>query len=223
MQTRSCERASAADWVVEGYDQRVLRRIGRPGVGLAVWHRTVAATVADWLDRLAPERLPCGRLLLRPREVPEALTALFAACRTPEAPARAWLARDIEALARLYAALCGLERLDLRLQALDHDACWRFHRDAVALRLLTTYRGPGTQWVPAAEAPRALRLQRRYDGPRNALPRFGVALFRGSEGGEAVGVVHRSPPLAGSGTTRLLLCFNAPSAVSPKPWEGRRD
>lgn len=233
MQSRSEEMPPAADgpaadrpavgWVVEGYGDCVLTRVRRPEVGLAVWHRDAAASCAAWLDRLAPDRLPSGRLLLRPRQVPEALAELFAACRTPAAPARAWLAEDIAGLAALYAGLRGLERVDLRLQAVDHDACWKFHRDAVALRLLTTYRGPGTEWVAAADAARALRLQRRYAGALRSLPRFAVALFKGltadaAGGGEGAGVVHRSPPVAGSGTTRLLLCIDAPSEVSPAPW-----
>jgi len=33
--------------------------------------------------------------------------------------------------------------------------------------------------------------------------------------------VHRSPPILGTGKTRLLLCLNTPSETSPLPWDDR--
>lgn len=91
---------------------------------------------------------------------------------------------------------------------IDHDACWRFHRDHVGLRLNTTYRGPGTQWPPLEHAPRALKAQRRYRGPLNELPAFSVGVFKGVPRAGNGAVVHRSPPVEGTGQTRLFLCLN---------------
>ena len=58
------------------------------------------------------------------------------------------------------------------------------------------------------EAARALRAQRRYRGPLNELPRFSAALFKGVKRAGTSAVVHRSPPVASCGKTRLFLCLN---------------
>jgi len=76
------------------------------------------------------------------------------------------------------------------------------------LRLNATYRGPGTQWPPLELAARALRAQRRYRGALNELPRFAVGLFKGEGRAGSAAILHRSPPIAGSGITRLFLCLN---------------
>jgi hypothetical protein len=125
-----------------------------------------------------------------------------------DGPARALLIADIAGLAANFARIAALRRVDLRLEAIDHDSCWRFHRDRVGLRLNATYRGPGTQWPPLELAARASRAQRRYRGALNELPRFAVGLFKGERRADAAAILHRSPPVAGSGITRLFLCLN---------------
>ncbi len=46
-------------------------------------------------------------------------------------------------------------------------------------------------------------------GPLYELPRFAVALAKGSARGDR-SLVHRSPPIEGSGVTRLFVAMNAP-------------
>jgi Protein of unknown function (DUF1826) len=55
---------------------------------------------------------------------------------------------------------------------------------------------------------RAVRARRRYRGALNELPRFAVGLFKGERRAGAAAILHRSPPIAGSGKTRLFLCLN---------------
>ena len=110
--------------------------------------------------------------------------------------------------------------VDVRLERVSHDSCWKFHRDFVEARLLTTYRGPGTEWVQPIHAERALRAQKRFKGPLEHVRGNDVALFKGNCAGPGSGIVHRSPPIAGTGCTRLLLALNRQSAASPEPWPG---
>ena len=209
----------AAD-VVVGDDAGMLTAVARRDVGLAVWCRQVESDLAAWIDGLAPAALPTARLLLRPDAARRAVTRLLSEAQGAAVPQQAALASDIARLVQGFAELSGVRLVDLRLEAVSHDACWRFHYDRVRLRLACTYRGPATQWVPIAARERALTAQRRYDGPLHELPRFAVALFKGALAAGEVGVVHRSPPLAGSGQTRLFLCLNEPTSVSPPLWEG---
>jgi len=217
--------AGGACETVFGEDSRVLAEVARPEVGMAVWCRPAEEGLSAWLDGLPEDSLQSDRLLLRPHQARRAVSGVLSeglrlAEHSVEARLRDSLARDVAALTRLFADLAGTRLVDLRLEALRHDACWRFHYDHMRLRLLCTYCGPATQWVPPEARNAALAEQRAYRGPLHELPRFAVALFKGSLAPDQVGVVHRSPPIAGTGRSRLLLCLNEPSSISPLPWEG---
>jgi hypothetical protein len=158
--------------------------------------RAVAPGIGEWLDGLPPEALPEARFVARPDDV---------AALLPDA-CGAWLRDDIAALTRDFTKAAACDAVELRLEAVDNDACRLFHRDHVALRLLTTYRGPGTEWIAPQEAERALALQDEFDGAIERLPRFAAGIFFGKEHPTG-GVVHRSPRVEGTGTVRLLLCL----------------
>ena len=108
--------------------------------------------------------------------------------------------------------------VDVRLERISHDSCWKFHRDCVEARLLTTYCGSATEWVQPIHAEQALREQKSYNGPLERLRVHDVAIFKGNRAGPNSGIVHRSPPIVGTGQTRLLLCLNKRSVASPEPW-----
>jgi hypothetical protein len=123
------------------------------------------------------------------------------------------LVADMVDLISRFSRLIGKDRLRLRLDAVDDNACRRFHRDCVPLRLLTTYRGPGTDWVRPDCADLALAQPANYAGPIEHLATYDVVLFKGCGFPGKIhdrGIVHRSPPIAGSGSTRLLLCLDVP-------------
>jgi hypothetical protein len=200
---------TTGDWAVaEDTEATVLARIDEPGVGLALWRRSQPGDLARWLASTSAGRLPRGRMLVRSRDIAWA----FAEMARPEAHA---LAIDMADLTERFCAIAATPQVDIRVETLSHDGCWKFHYDNVALRLITTYRGPGTQWVAAADGARALTEQRAYAGPVREIPCYAVGLFKGTATGSARAVVHRSPPIAGTGTTRLVLVLNLPSAASP--------
>ncbi len=210
----SAHPAFASDGVVEHHGGGILDRIADGSVVLSIWHRSSAAettAMAAWLDSLPPEQLPAGRFLASPGQVPAGLAALCASARLGESSMRDALIADIAGLATDFARLACSTLIDVRLEAIDDDACWRFHRDHVGLRLNATYRGAGTQWVRPASAARALRAQRRYRGPLEELPRFAAGLFKGVQRAGSRAIVHRSPRIAGSGAVRLFLCLNEPA------------
>ncbi len=199
--------------VVAGKSIGILRRIADPAVALALWDRTMARGFVRWLETLPPDRLPHGRVLVAAADAPAALAGILARSATPDTPEARLLVTDAAMLARRFAVIAGGTDVDIRLETIRHDACWKFHVDDVRFRLLTTYRGLGTQIASPAHAAEALTRQRDYAGPLDEIPPRAVALFKGARGG--AGVVHRSPPIAGTGTVRLVLCVNQPSAASP--------
>lgn len=202
--------------LVRGPEAPILDRVTLADVGMAIWDRPAPRHLLDAMARLCPAHLPQGRVLVRRRDAPRALAVILA--RTPVAatPLGAALLDDMLMLVDRFAAIGDTDIIDVRIDRLKHDACWKFHRDQVRLRLLTTYRGPSTQIVPDTFADAALRDQRAYQGPLEELPDGAVALFKGARAGLDQGIVHRSPPIAGSGIVRSLLCLNLPSDTSPQ-------
>ena len=193
------------------------------GTELVVWHRTLPSCFQIWLDGVDPSNLPEARFLVRPGELPSAAETILDECGTPAGEMRELLIDDIHELVSRFADITRTDFVDVRLERISHDSCWKFHRDNVEARLLTTYRGPATEWIQPPHAEQALREQKDYAGPIEALQGNDVAIFKGRAAASGSGIVHRSPPIAGFGRTRLLLCLNQRSEVSPTPWPLSRD
>ena len=197
-----------------------LAAIGNPGMELVIWRRALPRRLQAWLERLDAACLPDLRVLVRPGDLRRAVEPHLDRCGMPPGDLRDLLLGDVDDLVSAFAGIIRSGLVDVRLERVSHDACWKFHRDYVEARLLTTYRGPATEWVQPIDAGRALREQKSYKGPLERLRVHDVAIFKGNCTGPGSGIVHRSPPVAGTGCTRLLLCLNKPSAASPKPWPG---
>ena len=169
-----------------------LARIRQSDIALVIWRRASRAAVQAEVAQSSPDQLPAFRL----EDV--ALADLGATLPQHVAATQA-LGDDITDLTQHYARLMRVTRVRIRLETVTTDACSRFHVDRVRLRLLTTYVGPGTDWLDADAAPD--RCIRR-------LPEGAVALLKGSLWPGSPGCPHRSPPLAGTGRHRLLLSID---------------
>jgi hypothetical protein len=127
------------------------------------------------------------------------------------------LCTDLGALATAFASLANSPRLRVFFGLVQHDMCRLFHTDAIELRLLCTYLGPGTLWVPD----RYVNWDRMHEPSNEARVRdqsqvqqcgpFEVAILKGAmyEPNDGPAVLHRSPTVAEAGTTRVLLRFDS--------------
>jgi Protein of unknown function (DUF1826) len=213
--------AEALAVVCVGRSADVLEAVNQPGVELAAWQREPDSAWAAWLESLPRDAWPTCRLELVPDGATAALDASFDACGTPRGPAREAFTADLAYLLTLFAALAQAPRVRLRLDMITGDACRRWHRDCVPLRLICTYRGPGTQWVSPDDG--ADVLGRPDDDPAQtmAFQAADVALFKGcgwSGQPHDGGIVHRSPRIASTGMARLVLVLDA---AWPSPKERR--
>ena len=191
----------SATRVEVGPDPAVLALVAAPGRAAAIWDRRPDAVLADWLALLPPARLPRLRAGLSVAEVGTAVTEGCAIAGLPDAGLRAAFAADIADLARRFAGLMASPHLHLRLDPVDGDACRRFHVDNVPARLLCTYRGPGTEYGIARDGADPDPVHRMATGA--------VGLFRGRGWpGAPPALVHRSPPIAGTGAVRLVLVLD---------------
>ncbi len=185
-----------------------------PSRGLEVTTRQLPLCFAQWLGALPADQQPDGRFLVSLKHVRDGVLELFDQCDVPEGPSRRWWADDVISLCEQFSTRAGINQIDVRLERITGNACWKFHVDNVPLRLITSYCGPGTELVPEDHGEEALAQQREYRGPLHRLGNGDVAIFRGGRGG----IVHRSPPIAGEGVARSVLCLNIPSRASPTLW-----
>ena len=192
-----------------------LEEIKKLDVELAIWRRALPPKFQKWLENLNPSQLPNLRILVHPTELGCAINSRFNESGMPSGEMRDLLINDIKELVRTYARIAKTRLVDVRLERVNHDACWKFHRDFVRTRLLTTYRGPATEWVHPQHAALAMREQKDFKGPNEKLARFDVAIFKGSSAGSGDGIVHRATPIEGTGCSRLLLVLNEESFTSP--------
>ena len=58
------------------------------------------------------------------------------------------LSKDISELVYIFCSLFNIDRVGLRLKILDHAMCPSFHVDRLPCRLITTYHGVASEWIP---------------------------------------------------------------------------
>lgn len=187
--------------VVMGDDQVVLQRILDPDVHLAVWQRRAARGIEGL------EGLEWDAIADVDQDVPVVAlaSAIPVALRSAGYPDVVALADAIVPLASDFAALMACDALRIRLDVIETDACRKFHADQVTVRLLLPLVGPGTQWVHANAEPQVSEGELRIGD---------VGLFKGRVWAEEPVILHRSPPIAATGITRLLLVIDPGSGPS---------
>ncbi|MEL6563104.1 MAG: DUF1826 domain-containing protein [Pseudomonadota bacterium] len=174
----------------------------QPGCVAAIWRRHMPRDVGTWLDGQPPKSLPRGRINVHPDAVEDAVRAMCAGSGLPDGPERDWLVADASALAAAFSQLLSPRFLRLRLDVVNTDACRRFHIDAVTARLVCTYRGTGTQYGVSTDGNDPARVF--------TVPTGAPILLRGTlwPTQPPSGLLHRSPPIEGTGETRLVLVLD---------------
>lgn len=179
-----------------------LSLLHRPDKAAVIWQRQPLASFQRWIDALDPDQLPSARLILRPRDVRSALKTICDTSETPDGPERRLLIDDIAALADIFTDLMQAEYLRLRLDVVDTNACRKFHVDMLTARLICTYRGTGTQYGNAVDEADPQQVF--------TVPGGSPIILRGKKWPEQPrsGLLHRSPPVEGTGETRLLMVLD---------------
>ncbi len=188
-----------------------LSAIHHPGCAASLWLRERSQRLGAWLDGLAPEQLPRTRVVLRPDRVADALLQVCEMTGTPACPERAELIEDASALAASFARSMNTPYLRLRFDVITTNACRRFHIDAVTARLVCTYRGTGTQYGVSSDGAEPARV---FTTPTGA-----PIILRGTlwPGTPKSGLLHRSPPIEGTGETRLVLVLDPVIDLEDQP------
>lgn len=192
----------AATAVEMADDPAALSTFLQPGCAAAIWWRQTPPEVQSWLDGIDGKALPRARVILSPNAVGDAVQRLFDMANLPDGTERAWLQQDIVGLAEVFSDLMNARFLRLRLDVVTTNACRKFHVDAITARLVCTYRGTGTQYGVSSDG----GDPRRVFTVQTGAP----ILLRGTlwPAKPPSGLLHRSPPIEGTGETRLVLVLD---------------
>ena len=170
-----------------------------PGV---IWGRHVPPKIQSWINQSDPTLLPNSRTLLPTSEVRENIEQIFRIAKTPHTTELEWLLEDIANLTEIFSSLMNVRYVRVRLNVVSTDSCRKFHVDAITGRLICTYRGRGTQYGISTDG----------GDPKLLLttPTGAPIFLRGTLWPEkpSLGILHRSPPIEGTGETRFVLVLD---------------
>ena len=195
----------------------VLADIYQDEVSLTVWQRSLSPELVS-----AAEQLLMSKHLFQisasvtPENTYESVCDALGGNKNAEL-----ISSDAAEIVEMFCCLFDLQQVGLRLTTLERAMCPRFHVDRVPCRLITTYGGVGTEWLPHNIADRSklgIGSQGKSDEESGIyrhrsdiqqLNEGDVALLKGESwlGNEGGGLVHRSPQLS-SENKRLLLTLD---------------
>lgn len=204
-----------------GQEPSELTEIYDEEVNIAVWQRTLSRGLKSIVNKLL-EVHPGLELSINtePKEIPKHLISALGDLKLDKAKS-AVLIEDISNITNMFCCLFDLQRIGLRLTALDKAMCPKFHVDRIPARLITTYRGSSTEWLPHQHVDRRM-LGRGSHGIADEVSGLylleediqqlnvgDVAILKGEywEGNEQAGLVHRSPKVS-ENDRRLILTLD---------------
>jgi len=183
-----------------------------PASAATIWRRTPPSGIVDWLKSVPLSALPEGRGIVPAGDVYKAAEEFCTSAGTPAGEERTLLLSDMAALADIFAGLMEAPFLRVRLQPVTANACRKFHIDTLRARLLCTYRGPGTQYGTSNAGADPKRVF--------SVPTGAPVLLRGTlwPNKPASHLVHRSPPIEGTGVTRLVFVLDPVFNLDEEDW-----
>ena len=203
--------SGSARGVSIGVDPASLKTFLEPDCAAAIWERQLPPNVETWLNGLAPGRLPRGRVTLPPYAVANTIKHLCDESELPNGAERDWLEKDVASLSGAFSSLLNARFLRLRLDVVTTNSCRKFHIDAIKARLICTYQGTGTQYGNSVDG----------DDPEQifTVPTGSPILLRGTRWRENPSsfLLHRSPPIEGTGEARLLFVLDEVQTLGNEP------
>lgn len=191
-------------------------RIHSPESSLLIWDRLVLPAIGLELEIVGADAFPDVRARVHSGKVRDGLAALISAQGYDALSAFPGWLDDMTRLSEVFFDFAGHRPVTVRLETLARTGCPRFHVDHSYLRLVCTYRGPGTEWLDDAQVDRAAQASGapneaivRFGHPR-CMPTFAVGLMKGCgyPGCADAGLVHRSPTVEPGDPARVLFCLD---------------
>lgn len=202
---------------LEGSQSEVLSNISQPEINIVIWKRNLSNSLVQAADSILDAQPNLEKwMICSPQDTCATIQQVIGPLHAVEV-----LSQDIARLVDIFCELFNQERVSLKLSSLDHAMCPRFHVDRVPCRMITTYQGVATQWLPHDVADRS-KLGTGNQGKPDELSGLfenasdikqlncgDVALLKGEiwDKNQGAGLIHRSPKLPNN-LRRLLLTID---------------
>ncbi|MEM8896966.1 MAG: DUF1826 domain-containing protein [Bacteroidota bacterium] len=198
-----------------GENKEILKDIHLADKNIAIYQRDTQLLAED-LKQLSEQEVEC-RLSGSVEEILSCLESYFSN-HFPDCTA---LFNDVSEHLVQFKELSQASAFRLLLTTVSTNMCRKFHTDVNDLRMLCTYIGPGTLWVPDE----AIDLDDSYargNGNEVVLDLEKVEqagtgeliILKGALYPEANAIMHRSPTIEESGERRLLLRIDTQEALN---------
>ncbi|MEN0004112.1 MAG: DUF1826 domain-containing protein [Bacteroidota bacterium] len=189
-----------------GQQASVLDTIHQSEINIAIYQRDTTA-LKEELDMLMVHAIEF-RKSGTPNEINAALQQ-YMADKSLACPA---VLEDIERQLDLFKRITGEAAFRMLLTAVNTNMCRRFHTDINIIRLLCTYVGQGTMWLPNDQVNDKAFLTQggneeivKDERHIQQVNTGDVLLLKGALYPDGTPIVHRSPTIEETGETRLLL------------------
>ena len=189
-------------------DSLKIAEIYKDKINISIWKRQLESPLKDKANSLLSQKPDLQfSEVLSPDKVVKILSTELGSNRYMLP-----LYEDISKLVEMFCDIFNLNEVWLRIDAIDNPMCPRFHTDRVKCRLVTTYSGPGTQWLNN-DCVNRTKLGHGSGGlsdeqsgllrGSSEIKQLGigdVALLKGEawRDNEGSGIVHRSPHVRGN-------------------------
>lgn len=200
-------------------NQRSLASIKNSNINFAIWQRQLESFLDNWAEQVdwsKADTLEADINISTLDQFEEDLYEELSKWRKGLPDMTRWLAQDISLNIKLFIETTGIQEAFIKIEPVATDMCRLFHVDNNHLRMLCTYIGQGTLWLPNDNANR--NFLGRGDNQKVILnpeeifqaKKLDVLILKGERynNNTVGGAIHRSPPLK-DGERRLLLKVDA--------------
>ncbi|MEM6377803.1 MAG: DUF1826 domain-containing protein [Bacteroidota bacterium] len=189
-----------------GTDEEIFESIHQKSKNIAIYQRDLS-DLKEELSLLTNQKIEFrsnGGIY----EITQTLKAFFG----QNFPTSLALLSDIINLLELFERTTKAPTMRLLLATVESSMCRKFHTDVNDIRLLCTYYGPGTVWLPDEavnyQALKARKSNEEIVRDQKHIQHVNtgdVVLLKGALYEDANPILHRSPSNETPGTNRLLL------------------
>ncbi|MEM7484922.1 MAG: DUF1826 domain-containing protein [Bacteroidota bacterium] len=204
------------DNAVIGDDKRILRDIHLKSKNIAVYERSIES-LKTGLNQLVMQPIEY-RVNGTVEEITNSLSTYF----TKVLPKHTDLMEDILNLLKLFEQITEVSSFQVSLAKISTTMCPRFHADNNELRMLCTYHGPGTQWLPNYAVNRKAYLSGKDnqkiladENLARQVDTGAVVILKGALYWESNPILHRSPNIEKKAKGRILLSIDINESLSP--------
>lgn len=196
-----------------GNNGEVLQDIHLPSRNIAIYKRSVASlqpVLTDFAEK---------SIAFQASGTVEEILAMLQDHLSSHLTNYAPLFDDVSALLELFKKTSRASSFRVLLSTVSTNMCRRFHTDIQDLRMLCTYVGPGTLWVPDIFASKKAYQDGRHnedivaeESEVQQVRTGDVVILKGALYPDANPILHRSPTIEEMGEKRLLLRIDTNAA-----------